>query len=364
MGSETPQSTVHSIDEYLESKSWEHVIPLNVSMELTNRCNERCIHCYIDFAKKGRELSFTEVTDTLDKLLELKTLQIGFTGGELFLRPDIRDILRYARKKAFNFTLSTNGTLIDADTADFLKHVKPWDVGISIYGSTPEKHEAITRLPGSYRRTVRAMELLLERNIRAKFKIVILKQNFDDYPNIKALADRLGAKVLLDFNITPCNNGDKSPLDMNISDEQVQQFMSNEEIGLDIYNMDQQEYRKQKRLKLNGIMCKAGVNFMNITAFGDVTPCVQWVKPVGNIREQSLVDIWRTAPLFVKLRHTFWRDIPTCRDCAYIAYCNRCPGVAEMVDGDAFGISSMSCRYINNLKAVFKSRLNKDLVEA
>ncbi len=355
--------TTDSINEYLESKSWEHLIPLNASFELTYRCNERCIHCYVESPFDDKELSTQEVKRVLDELAELQTLQITFTGGEIFVRKDIKEILQYARNLKYNINISTNGILIDERMADFLKEkIKPWEIGISLYGSTPAIHDAVTQVKGSFEKTVKAIKILRERNIRTKAKIVIMSINYDDYKNIKKLTEELGVKHLIDFNITPKTTGDLSPLDLRISDERIQEFIFNEAIGLEIYTMDKERYEKETKLKLDGYLCKAGNNFINITPYGEVTPCIQWYYPVGNIRNNSLHDIWYNSEKLNYIRKLKIRDIEKCNKCEYLAYCNRCPGVALLIDGDSFGISTLSCRYVDNIKAVIEKKYKKNLI--
>ncbi len=357
--------TVDSINQYIESKSWEKLIPLNATFELTYKCNERCIHCYVETPYEDTELSTGEVFRVLEELAELQTLQINFTGGEIFIRKDIRDILQHARDLKYNVTLSTNGIAIDEDMADFLKEkIKPWDIGISLYGSKPEIHDAVTRVKGSFEKTVNAIKLLRERKIRVKAKIVVLSVNYEDYKNIKKLTDDLGIKHLIDFNITPMLLGGKEPLSLRISDEQIQEFIFNEALGLEVYTLGKERYDIETKKKLDGILCKAGVNFLNITPFGEVTPCVQWYYPVGNVRKDSLHDIWYNSEKLAYIRKKRIKDIEKCNKCEYLAYCNRCSGTALLVDGDSFAASSLSCQYIDNVRAVIEKKYKKGLVPA
>lgn len=364
----TKKVPVRSLNQYIESKSWEHFIPFNATFELTYRCNEKCIHCYIEQSSEpslpqAEELSTDEIKRVLEELAELKTLQITFTGGEIFLRRDIKEILQFARALKFNINISTNGILIDEPMADFLKEkVIPWEIGISIYGSRPEIHDAITGIKGSFEKSINAVRLIRQRKMRVKFKTVLMSLNIDDYFNIKKLSDDMDVKMLIDFNITPKLNGDLSPLDLRISDQQIQDFIFDQGIGLDIYKMDLERYNKETELKKNGYLCKGGNNFLNITPFGEITPCVQWYYVLGNIRDNSLHDIWNYSERIKLLREMKIKDIKECRECEYLAYCNRCPGTAQLIDGDCFGISTLSCKYIENIKAVIEKKYKSAFV--
>ncbi len=105
-------------------------IPISGSMEVTQRCNNQCLHCYNNLSAgdpkaRDEELSFAEYRQIIDELVDAGCLWLLFTGGEIFIRKDFFDIYTYARQKGLLITLFTNGTLITSDIADELAQHHP-----------------------------------------------------------------------------------------------------------------------------------------------------------------------------------------------------------------------------------------------
>src|SRR5437867_6064129 len=95
----------------MNRKALELGVPLSAQMDLTFRCNERCIHCYLDHEDHG-EMATAEIKDVLDQLAEAGTFFLTLSGGEILLRKDFFEILEYARGLLFNVKLKTNAILI------------------------------------------------------------------------------------------------------------------------------------------------------------------------------------------------------------------------------------------------------------
>ena len=139
--------------------------PLEVSVEVTRRCPLHCLHCYNnlsagDHVARARELSTDEHFRLLDELADLGCFWVLYTGGEIFARKDFLEIYTYAKKKGFLITLFTNGVLIDEAVADHLVEWPPFAIEITLYGRSKETYEALTSVPGSYDRCMKAIELL------------------------------------------------------------------------------------------------------------------------------------------------------------------------------------------------------------
>jgi len=123
-------------------------LPISVQFDLTYRCNERCVHCYLDHDDHG-ELSTHEVEDVLDQLAAAGTLFLIFSGGELLLRTDFFELLEYARALRFDVKLKTNALLIREAEATRIRDLGVRQVQVSIYSHRAEIHDAITKVPGS-----------------------------------------------------------------------------------------------------------------------------------------------------------------------------------------------------------------------
>src|SRR6202453_3882224 len=131
-------------------------VPLSVQLDLTYRCNERCIHCYLDHDDHG-EMTTGEIKDLLDQMAEAGVFYLTISGGEILMRRDFFGILEHARLRTFCIKLKTNGVLIREQEADRIKALGVESVQISIYSHRHEIHDAITKRPGSLRRSIAAL---------------------------------------------------------------------------------------------------------------------------------------------------------------------------------------------------------------
>ena len=119
-------------------------IPLMATMELTYRCNLSCVHCYVCRGNGKREMGFSGVKKAIDGLDAAGCLFLTLTGGEVFLRSDLHEILDYLDTKQFILQVFTNGTLIDGAAARRLSRYRIWNMGISVYSAKPEVHDSVT----------------------------------------------------------------------------------------------------------------------------------------------------------------------------------------------------------------------------
>ena len=132
----------------MSAKALKLGIPLSVQLDLTYRCNERCIHCYLDHDDHG-EMTTAEIKDLLDQLAEAGVFFLTISGGEILMRKDFFEILEYARARTFCVKLKTNAVLIREQEAQRIRSLGVESVQISIYSHRPEVHDAITKVPGS-----------------------------------------------------------------------------------------------------------------------------------------------------------------------------------------------------------------------
>jgi len=153
-------------------------IPINVQVDLTYRCNERCVHCYLDHDDHG-EMTTGEIKGLFDQLAEAGVLFLNLSGGEIFLRRDFFEILEHARALKFCVKLKTNGVLIREQDAERIRSLGVSSVQISIYSHRPDVHDAITKIRGSFERSVRAIRLLRAGGLKVTIANVLMLHNLD-----------------------------------------------------------------------------------------------------------------------------------------------------------------------------------------
>jgi radical SAM protein with 4Fe4S-binding SPASM domain len=321
-------------------KAFNLGVPLAIHMDVTYRCNERCVHCYLDHDDHG-EMTTAEIKDVLDQLAEAGVFFITFSGGEVFLRRDFFEILEYARRLMFNVKIKTNAVMIHEEEARRIRELNVDTIQISVYSHRAEVHDAITKLPHSFERTVKAIRYLKEQGLRVTIANVLMTANASDYAGVQELAAELGVLYTLDPTITPMMDGDTSVLSLRIPGEDLPDLFHNSALV-----SNQEEFcappKPPSDEDLEGYSCSAGHSFCYISPYGDVFPCVQFPLPTGNIRQQKFLDIWNYSPQMNEVRSIQAKDLTVCSSCSHVGSCSRCPGLAYM-EGSMRGPSTADC---------------------
>lgn len=328
----------------MSNKAQRLGIPLGVQLDLTYRCNERCVHCYLDHSDHG-EMNTAEITDLLDQMAAAGVFFLTISGGEILMRRDFFEIVEHARRLMFCVKLKTNAVMIHEKEADRIAGLAPESVQISIYSHRPEVHDAITKLPGSLKKSIAGAKLLSERGVKVVFANVLMRDNFQDYSGVQALAAELGATYTVDPTITPMMDGDRSILNLNIDRANLEQvFRDSSLMGTSPEEfcappagpMDEAD-------AMDTLPCSASHTFCYVSPYGDVYPCVQFPLATGNVRSTPFLDIWKHSPQMNDVRSITMNDLPVCSTCSHGGgSCSRCPGLAYM-EGNMRGPSSQDC---------------------
>jgi radical SAM protein with 4Fe4S-binding SPASM domain len=310
--------------------------PFSATFELTDRCNLRCVHCFINQpagsqAALARELTLGEVTATLDQMAEAGCLFLLLTGGEVLLRPDFRGIWRYAKGKGMLVSLFTNGTLLTPQIADLLAEWPPRLVEISLYGHSPETYERVTQVPGSYARCRQGIELALDRRLRLGLKALVLTANRHELPEMRGFADQLGVQFRYDAMLWPRLDGGQQPFAYRLSPEEV--------VALDRDDEDRwQRWLKVHETLSGGLArservysCGAGLHAFHVDSAGRLSLCMMVRRPAYDLLRGSFQEGWeRLGALRLEKRQLD----TACRTCTVGILCTQCPGWSQMVHGD------------------------------
>lgn len=334
----------------------------SLQLELTTRCNERCIHCYIPNGKKnhGIDMPWNMVKSVIDQFVDLGGIHITLSGGEALLHKDIAKILRYCREKDLQISLLTNLALLHDDLIPVLKEVNLSLIQVSLYSMDPEIHDTITTVQGSFKKTKDAIEKLRKEDIPLQISCPIMKANKIGYDKVLDYARSLKIKAQTDYVMMAQSDLDTSNLANRISLEETRQVL------LDILNYDVRYHELMDEVKpiksipeeeYKGMpICGAGLNEVCVAANGDVFPCAGWQSyVVGNVKKDSLRQIWENSDRLKAIRKIKHKDFPKCLSCSASEYCNVClVRNFNENDGDMFAINEHYCKV---------AHLNKQLVE-
>ena len=324
----------------------------SLQFELTSRCNERCIHCYIPNGKKnaGFDMSFERFKYILDQYAEMGGLQVTLSGGEALMNKDIVKMLWYCREKDMQISLLTNLISLKEELIPILKDVNISLIQVSLYSMNAEKHDFITTVKGSFEKTKTAIEKLHNADIPVQISCPIMKANKDGYDEVMKYAQRLRMKAQTDYIMMAQADLDTSNLANRISVEET------EKVIRDIMENDvdyQTETLAQEPLSsiseeefAEMSLCGAGLNDLCVTVNGDIYPCAGWQGfVVGNVFRESLKEIWEHSPKLEQIRMIKQKDFPKCLKCEARDFCNMClVRNYNESGGDMFKINEHFCK--------------------
>lgn len=303
--------------------------PVNVTWEITLRCNLKCRHCLSDAGKAMREeLDFGQWRLLIEQMAAIKVFQVNIGGGEPFIRDDFIDLLHLAHKNQIVTCVSTNGLLIDDSLAQQLARMEMLYLQVSLDGATAEVNDAI-RGKGSYGKILRAADALARHGAPFSLNTVLTRINYPQLEELRKLAAGYGAELRVS-RFRPSGRGKASKADLGPDKEQLESFAQWLEKHHLVRTGDSffcltSEKRRRKGLD----MCGAARMTCCISPAGDVYPCAFLQEPLfraGNIAERSLKEIWDHAPVLERLRRL---DVKACQTCQRFEHCRGgCPAMA------------------------------------
>lgn len=333
-------------------------VPLSAHLELTRKCNLKCNHCYVE-GSGGPELSDVEWLRLLDEARAMGCWSAALTGGEVGCRPGWLTIAQHVRDLGMSLTVLTNGTMFTEQTLHDLADLRPSVVSLSLYGSTPGVHEAVTGVPGSFERAIHTMVTLRKLGVRVRASVILMRDNFHDRLATRELARSLDCEPVLDYVLVPRSNGDTDVLGLRIDDEQVETFFRlRDRLVAEEGNSEPRLDALAGRSRTVG-MCSAGRSAFFVSAGGDVLPCMGFEPPFGNVRRQRFAEIW-SSPQAGAHRRLMAQPAEQCMSCEVAASCSlACPRRSVVEEGDARIPGEWVCRSAAILHAVRKTGRNQ-----
>ncbi|MDD5129964.1 MAG: radical SAM protein [Candidatus Omnitrophica bacterium] len=326
----------------------KYALPKVSALEITHRCNYKCIHCYIEdehlTAKiDKRELKLKNIYKILDKLANAGVLWLVLSGGEPLAHRDFFKIYRYAKKKGFLIIIYTNAALIDFAAAEFFKKNPPFEIQISLYATDRRIYEEITQVAGSFNRCLAGINFLLKNGVRIGIKTPLFRQNKDQISRVKDFAISRGIRFMCNPVLFPplhdtCLDSIESCL-ATVKD--VLQVEKNE-YGQSRSRTLKEFYRKIKEDERRGIattnycqkldQLNSALKGMIITPCGDLDvnryfPCI---KQKYNLVKRGITACWQD--FLKKLAEERDQNDCFCKKCAYLAYCGICFNLLDNPD--------------------------------
>jgi len=323
-------------------RTWRDNILFAALIELTYRCNLNCSFCYNDTKLQGVPLATDEYVRFFEDLRDLGTMNLTLSGGEPLAHPEFFLLGRTARDLGFLVRVKTNGHALRGKLAQrMLDEVDPFVIEVSLHGATAAVHDRQTRVAGSFDRLIPNLRAASRLGLRIKLNAPLTLWNEHEVEAMFALADDLGVRIDVDPEITGRDDGDMSPQDIGPTRHGIARL-------LDILQRRADALAKARpsRPKTTGEsprsatssaeqkVCGAGSSSVTVDPFGNVYPCVQWRRRIGNLHDKSIKAMWNHSAELTEIRRLAVAAKKTvdALDTPGFGYC---PGSAEKEVGQA-----------------------------
>ena len=322
-------------------------IPIELHIDLTAACTERCVHCYLP-NYPVKHIPFALAEKALREFRAMQGLTVHLTGGECMLHPDFERVCRLCRDLNLNFVILSNLTACDEKRIAFLAEVQPQFINVSLYSMDEREHDAITRLPGSWRRTMDAIRSCEKAGIPVRLAAPLLKENRHAFPALAAFAREHRMHLIPSIDIVPQSDHDCSNLDHACSAAELREALAANP-GI----FDRGWSAAASMPPSDAKVCDIGLSRLYLNSSGDYYPCDSMHGYVlGNAATDTLESVWRGEKLET-LRRLANRDFPQCAACANRPWCKVCPAFNFNATGDIFKTPPAKCAVAAVVREVY-----------
>lgn len=331
----------------INAKAWQENLLMSVLVELTYRCNLDCFFCYNDLGLAGSPLSKQQYVDFFTELSEMQVLHLTLSGGEPLAHPDFFALGATARELGFLVRIKSNGHALRAGLAERIRdEIEPFILEISLHGASATTHDRQTRVPGSFERLLANLEELERLGLRVKLNATLTAWNEHELVGMFDLAQRLGLPLAMNPTVTPKDDGDTSPLSIAPSDEAVQRLFEERYRRLPEHENPSMTCRPDVPVIEVEKNCGAGSAGIAVDPFGNVYPCVQWRRSIGNLHRRSIREIWADSPQLSEIRRLTVEAQRRRGELGDLgSLINFCPGLSEEITGDPLGVEPDALRH-------------------
>lgn len=324
-------------------RAWNQNHLLSVLLELTYACNLNCSFCYNDLSLRGERLTKEQYFDLLADLERMGVLNLTLSGGEPLAHPDFFAIGARAKTHGFAIRIKSNGHAIRKAVAKRIRdEIDPFLIEVSLHGASAAVHDKQTQVVGSFERLMANFGHMRDEELRVRINATLTRWNEHEIEGMYAIADQFGFVLQFDNEVKPRDDGDRTPLDIAASPEgQHRLIRIREERSAKVEKVLPAVAKEEQRALAVSLRagvtkhCGAGSATLTVDPFGDVLPCVQWRRTVGNIHKSRVHDIWAKSDDLADVRR-ITTEVKSRVEAEGVdgANMNFCPGAAHTYSGN------------------------------
>lgn len=309
-------------------------LPSICQFELTFRCGLHCRHCYTDCYNRKRlikkELSAAKVKYILDKARSSGVLWLCFTGGDPLVKDDFAKIYAFAKKKGFIVTIFTNAYSMNERTAAFLKDNPPFAIEITLNAATEQLYEGISRVKGSFIKTMRGINHILQAGLPLKIKTDVMSLNLNELAKIESFVKSAGLKFNPNFFLHDSLEGHLPLSQLRAPADEIYRMCGkrhpiDQDCGV---SPDLERPLSDKNIFRCAVVSAGAIH---VDPYGNAFPCNYIRKPSVNLLKNDLRLAQKVILSWIKTRR-LGEESP-CRTCLVRKLCNNCPGKSILETG-------------------------------
>ena len=328
-----------------------------VHVDISSKCNERCVHCYIPAEKKCTMMSEEVFDKVLTQCIDMKVLNITLSGGEPMLNPHIKSFLQKCTDANFSINILSNLTNLTEELLEIIVFNPLISIQTSLYAMNEDIHDSITRKKGSYQKTMQAIKRLHDLDIPMQINCPIMKQNYNYYHAVLDFAASLNVEASADFSLFGCYDLSGENIGCRICASDVEKILHENYMNATVYQ-EEMILMEQKKVADDDAICSVCKSSLCISNTGDVYPCEGWQRMIlGNINSSTLKYIWEEVPITQSLRELKYRDFEKCGKCQVRKYCTTCLIMnANDAEGDYKKVNPYMCELAKMKKKVVEEK--------
>ncbi|WP_372479405.1 radical SAM protein [Halomicrobium sp. HM KBTZ05] len=336
--------------------------PLVLIWELTQACGLTCKHCRADAQPERHpdELTTAEGKRLLDQAADFGDGQlVVLSGGDPLVRDDVTELVAYGTQQGLGMTLTPSGTeSLTPERIESLQDAGLRRMALSLDGGDADSHDAFRGESGSFEATLAAAEAARETGLPLQINTTVCAETVDQLPAIRELVADLGAVMWSVFFLVPVGRG---RVLTQISPDRAERVMEwlHEVSEAEPFGLKTTEAPHYRRVTIDrerdgdsgendGLQrrtgIRAGQGFAFVSHTGEMYPSGFLPESAGNVRSESVVDLYRDSALFQRLRDDSALE-GKCGACPYRGVCGGSRSRAYAATGDPMG-SDPLCSFV------------------
>jgi len=310
----------------LFANAYRKRIPLTVTIEVISQCNFRCVHCYIENECRKDVLSYEEIVDFGNQIIQMGCLYVVLTGGEVLLHPDFEKIYMFFVKKGVCVSVFSNGSLITPDIVGLFTKYPPRVVEITMYGFDTDTYESVTKLR-AFERVKENILLLKQNRINVLLKMFVMNENYKDFDNVCRFSEEYSIPFKYDSMIIAARDAEETK--HQITNERIVNLAKSNRTSAAKYN--DETYRvimgsHNKKL----FLCGAGRSSCWLKSSNCLRICNFLNNIEFDLKRYTVREAWEMMLPYIESEIS---ESGECGNCSYRSYCDYCPAKSHAACG-------------------------------